>query len=102
MTLSQTSRLLAIALLTLSAGHTHASGKRLDQDQVREAVNAGEIRPLDEVTAIATNAVPGQVIKVEVERSHGVLVYELKIIGNHGRVREIKINAKTLDILEIE
>lgn len=79
-----------------------ADGKRLDQDQVREAVAAGQIRPLDEVMATAAKALPGQVIKVEVERSHGRIVYELKILGNEGRVREIKIDAATLGILEIE
>lgn len=102
MTLVRKSCLLAVSLFTVATASAVASGKQLNQDQVRDALKSGEIRSLDDVTAIATKAVPGQIIKVEIERSHGILVYEFKIIGTNGRIREIKINAKTLDVLEIE
>jgi len=102
LTLVRMSRLLIVSLFAVAASQALASGKKLNQDQVRDALKSGEIRSLDDVTAVASKALPGQVIKVEVERSHGVLVYEFKIIGTNGRIREIKINAKTLDVLEIE
>lgn len=72
------------------------------QDQVRDALKRNEIRPLSEIIAAALKAVPGQVVGVEVKRRSGRLVYEIKIIAARGRVREVYVDAATLDIVKIE
>lgn len=96
---------LIIALAFAAAGHGESwadSKKRFDQDQVHEAVKSGQIRPLEEVLAAAAKVMPGKVIKVEVERGRGKIFYELKILTGTGRVREVKIDALSLDLLEVE
>jgi uncharacterized membrane protein YkoI len=93
----------ALAITAFSSGQGHADGKKnLNQDQVHELVKSGEIRPLDDVLAAAAKVVPGQVIKVEVERKRGRLIYELKIISDRGRVHEVYVDAATLDIVKVE
>lgn len=95
--------LVTVAVATLGSGKGLAdSKKRLNQDEVREAVTSGRIRPLEEVLAAAAKVVPGQVIKVEIERKRGVLIYEIKVIAGQGRVREVEIDAATLEVLEVE
>ncbi len=41
-------------------------------------------------------------IRIEVERKRGRIVYELKIIAEGGRVRELYIDAATLEVLKAE
>ena len=73
-----------------------------DQDVARQAVERGEIRPLDEVLKAASAAVPGEVVKLELKRDDGAFRYKLKILTPQGRRREVKIDAATLKILETE
>ena len=56
----------------------------------------------DGLDAIAQRRVPGDVIDVELERHEGAWRYEIKVLTSTGRVREIKLNARTGAILEIE
>lgn len=72
------------------------------QDEVLDALKRNEIRPLAEVIAAAEKAIPGPVIAVKVKRKDGRLVYEIKIIAAEGRVREIYIDAATLETVKIE
>lgn len=72
------------------------------QDEVLDALKRNEIRPLAEVIAAAEKAIPGPVIAVKVKRKDGRLVYEFKIIAAEGRVREIYIDAATLETVKVE
>ena len=74
----------------------------MQQDQVLEALRRKEIRPLADIQAAAEKAVPGQVVGVEIKRRGAKFIYELKIIAARGRLREIYVDAATLDILKIE
>ena len=69
---------------------------------MREALQRGEVLPLVKILAIADQQVPGDVIEVELEDEHGALVYEIKILTGNGRVREVKIDARTGAVLKIE
>lgn len=72
------------------------------QDQVLEALQRGEIRPLAEVLAAAEKVMPGQVVGVKVKRKEGRLVYELKILSGRGRLREVYVDATNLDVIKVE
>jgi uncharacterized membrane protein YkoI len=54
------------------------------------------------ILAIANKEVPGDVIEVELEDEREALVYEIKILTSTGRVREVKIDARTGAVLKIE
>ena len=72
------------------------------QDCALGAREQGKICPLSEVLAAARAAVPGEVIKVELEREDGVWVYEIKILAELGRRRTVEINAETLALIKVD
>lgn len=69
--------------------HRHAH----DHDRARAALSRGEVRPLAEILALVSTAVPGDVVEVELEREHGRWVYELKVIATDGRRLEVLVDA---------
>ncbi len=50
---------------------------------------------------IALQAVPGEIIEMELEVENGRLVYEIDILTSFG-VYEVEVDAYTAEILEIE
>jgi uncharacterized membrane protein YkoI len=93
---------LAVVLGTTATLADDASKKQREQDAIREALQRGETLPLVRILAITQEAVSGDVIEVELERKHETLVYEIKILTPGGRVREVKVDARTGLVLEIE
>jgi uncharacterized membrane protein YkoI len=94
--------LLGTLPLGLSTGVAGEPGKRSEHSAIREALQRGEVLPLAKILAIANQHVPGDVIEVELEHERKTLVYEIKILTGTGRVREVKIDARTGEVLEIE
>jgi|GEM_PF-1181676 len=68
----------------------------------RAARGAGSTLALEEALKLATTYVPGEVIKVERDRDDGREVFEIKVIAENGRVRELKLDAHSGELLEIE
>jgi uncharacterized membrane protein YkoI len=100
---SRFSATLVLLLSTLSLGmSTGLADKKKEHNEVREALQRGEVLPLVKILAIASEQVPGDVIEVELEDEHGVLVYEIKILTGTGRVREVKIDARNGKVIKIE
>lgn len=58
--------------------------------------------PLARILDIAARATPGEVVQVELEDEYGVLVYELEIVTDRGRLIEMRIDARTGVILKRE
>ena len=73
-----------------------------EHEEMRAALQRGEVLPLARILEIAQKEVPGDVIEVELESKHGALTYEIKVLAESGRVREIKIDARKGTVLEIE
>ena len=71
-----------------------------DHDRARRALQAGEIRPLDEVLRAARAAVPGDVVAVELEHDDGRWIYEIKVLTPQGDRRDLEIDASTLRVLD--
>lgn len=100
-------RSLFIALVVASALWPGAQAKdkddkKAEQAAVREALQRGEILPLAKILAIVAAQVPGEVIKVELDRDDGKMIYEIKVLADKGRVREIELDARTGDVIKIE
>ncbi len=89
-------RLLLIALM-LAAVPAHADS---DGERARAALERGEIRPLDAVLAAAKTAVPGDVVAVDLKHDDGRWLYKLRIIGADGRRRDVKIDARSLKVID--
>lgn len=97
---------LVLLLTSLSLGMSTTladkKDKKNEHNVVREALQRGEVLPLVKILAIASQQVPGDVIEVELEDEKSALVYEIKILTGTGRVREVKIDARTGKVLTIE
>jgi uncharacterized membrane protein YkoI len=77
-------------------------GDAREHDAIRSALQRGEVLPLAKILAIAQEKVPGDVIEVELESKREALVYEIKVLTQSGRVREVKIDARTGAVLKVE
>ncbi|WP_082560845.1 PepSY domain-containing protein [Caulobacter sp. Root487D2Y] len=97
-------RLAAALVLSLAAAAPAWAGdhKSKDHDAARTALAKGQVLPLTRILAIAEQHAPGDVLKVELEDDDGKLVYEVKVLGRNGRVRELDIDARTGAVLKIE
>ncbi|HWA14055.1 MAG TPA: PepSY domain-containing protein [Burkholderiales bacterium] len=84
----------ACAPLTGAADEGHAIARRLHE--------AGEIRSLEEISARARAAKAGEILETELERSDGRYVYEMEILDAQGQVWELKLDAKTGELLRME
>lgn len=80
----------------------HWSDGDQDHDRARRAIEQGEILPLAEIFARARARFPGRVLETELDREHGLWVYELKILDPQGRLFEVSVDARSGDILEYE
>lgn len=93
---------ISLATLLFAFVAPFAGASDSDQDVVRRALEKGELLPLTRILEIAATSVPGDVIKIELEREDGVIIYELKVLTANGRVRELELDARTGKVLKIE
>ena len=90
------------ASMPMAVAKDDKSECKRSQDCALQALKSGEIRPLTDVLAVARDKLPGEVIKVELDRDDGVWVYEIKVLTDSGKRREIEINAQTLAVIKID
>lgn len=91
--------ILAAALLAVPA--VVAAGAR-DHDEARRAVEAGEIRPLAEIVSLVRDKLPGEIVRVKIERENGRSVYEFRVLDTKGRLFEVYVDGRTGEIKRIK
>ena len=67
------------------------------RDEVRHAVEAGEIRPLADILKAVRDKLPGEVAGVEIDREDGRWRYEFRVVDGQGRLFEVYIDARNGD-----
>ena len=82
---------LVAGMISLPA--TTAASSHPDPEQAREWVASGRIQPLDKL--LAEQSFPGRILDVELEFEHGLLVYEIKWLDQHGRRHKGYLDAVT-------
>lgn len=92
--------LFATALLVAVAGTAH--GDDIGHGEARRLVQEGRILPLSEILQRIAGKVPGEVLKVELEKDDGAYVYEIEILRPDGKVQEVDVDASSGNILDIE
>lgn len=85
-----------------SSSTSKSSYSRYDQDDAREALKKGKVMPLTAILDIAAKRQPGTVIGVDLETEKGRLIYEIDVITDDGRRRELQIDARGGEILSVE
>lgn len=91
-----------LLLLALALGLAAPALSDSDSERARQALERGEIRPLDAVLAAARAAVPGDVVALDLKRDDGHWLYKLRILGSDGRRRDVKIDATSLKVLDVD
>ena len=71
------------------------------QDQARDAVRKGLVRPLEDVLALVRKTVKGDIVEIEFDDDDGRYVYEIEYVDPNGHLMEIKVDAKTLAVISI-
>ena len=68
--------------------------KAQEREEVRQALQRGEILPLARILAIAGTYVDGDLIEIELERKPTQFIYEVKVLTRDGDVRKLKLDAR--------
>jgi len=95
---------LTLPLLSAPVLHAFAqAAEDEDQDQeiARQALENKEILPLSAVLAKVEGKVTGDIVEIELERKKGQWVYEIEVIGEDGRVRDVDVDAKTGEVINV-
>lgn len=92
----------APATSTPNPPHHGNSSSRFSQDDAREALRKGKVMPLTAILEIVAKRQPGTVIAVDLETKHGRLIYEIDVITEDGRRRELRLDARNGEILAVE
>jgi uncharacterized membrane protein YkoI len=90
---------LAAALFAVPA--VGPAGAR-DHDEARRAVEAGEIRPLAEILNLVRGKLPGEIVRVKIERENGLWAYEFRVVDSKGRLFEVYVDGRTGEIKRIK
>lgn len=98
--------LLALALATapamLRADDDGDGNEGATLDAVHEAVENGTLKSLTDLKTIVKDRFPGDIVRIEPHRKHGVFTYEFKVLQDDGRLVEIEMDAASGRILETE
>lgn len=100
-------RRAAIALAAMMAFAAYSTSASADDDaedqaRARAAVARGEALPVVRILEIAQREVAGQVIDVELDWDDDRLEYDVKVLTESGRVREVEIDAANGRVLSVE
>lgn len=97
---------LLVAVAALGAAAPRLADARdqddLHRDEVRRAVETGEIRSLVDILAAVRGKLPGEVAGVEIEHKDGHWRYEFRVVDGQGRLFDVHIDARSGEIERIK
>ena len=91
---------ILIFLFTLNMADLSESGQ--DHDSAKNLKEAGKILSLEQILEKTGESYPGRFLEAELEKTNGMLIYEIEILDKEGKVWELKYDAKTGELLEKE
>lgn len=92
----------AAAVVVLFSGPMLADDGDDDHERARQALEGGEILPLQTLIKGLERDYPGQILEVELEREDGLWVYEIKLIRHSGALVKLELDARNGTLLKIE
>jgi uncharacterized membrane protein YkoI len=81
--------------------HAGAS-EDISQAEIRDLVGSGEILPLETILEEFPPNEYGKLLDLEVEREHGIIIYEFEFLRSDGLVLKVEVDARNGSILEQE
>ncbi|MFA7280450.1 MAG: PepSY domain-containing protein [Sterolibacterium sp.] len=92
---------LSVALLLATVANVPSwAGDGYDQDRARQALEAGEILPLNTILERLGRDNPGQIMEVKLERKEPRWIYEIKVLRTGGAMVKLKLDAHDGTLLE--
>lgn len=88
-----------VMLLVLLTNRVSASD---DSETARRLSAAGEILPLETILERAQQYQPGRLVEVEFDQQGERYIYEIEILSSKGSVWELKLDARTGQLLKHE
>ena|SRR5687768_9551168 len=73
-----------------------------DQAIARKLRSSGQILPLEKIHTKAKTIKAGKILETELESKNGQYIYEIELLDDKGIVWEIKLNAKTGQLIKLE
>jgi uncharacterized membrane protein YkoI len=95
-------RLILLATLAVASVMVGPAFGDDDYRESRRLMQKGEILPLQQILDRISQERTGRVLEVELKHEHGMVVYEIELLGTEGRVWEYEVDAATGEILERE
>ena len=89
----------AISVVTALAASAAEMENAVD---IENAIKSGDILPLEEVIGRATALYPGKVTEIELGSRDGRYMYEIDVVDEAGIKRELRLDAKTAELLSSE
>lgn len=97
----QLSQFFALAVCLLAATFSFpVTASENDHERAIQAMQAGDIQPLAKILANLSESQAGRVVEVELEQKRGRWIYEFKLLEPNGLVREVKVDARTAEVLQ--
>ena len=72
------------------------------RDEVRRAVESGEIHSLADILNTLRSKLPGEVAGVEIERKGDRWRYEFRVVDSQGRLFDVHVDARSGEIERIK
>lgn len=90
---------LVVSLLGLAVSMSHAD---VSQSKARALLQSGQILSLERIHQKANLIQPGKIIESELEKKDMRYLYEIEVLDSKGVVWELKLDAKTGQLIKIE
>ena len=71
-----------------------------DYNQAKKLLDAGEILPLEKILTKISRQSSERILEVELEIDDNIPLYEIELIDSQGMVWELKVNAKTGEVIK--
>lgn len=84
---------LFLAMVVGTISFNVLTGENYNAEQIIKLVKQGEIPPLEAILKKYQSMAQGRLLGLEVEREHGLIVYELEFLKENGEVHKLDINA---------
>ena len=95
--------MLALAMLLLAAGTLAATGAAYGGEKKGKTEIAAAAKvTIDQAIKTASDKVSGKVIEAELEKKHGMLVWEVEVVTTENKVLEVYIDAETGAVIDWE
>lgn len=93
---------IAAATAADDHGHHHHHDRKEDHRVAREALERGEILPLEKILAAVRPKLSDEIVGIKFEMHHGVWYYEFRTVDRRGHLHYTHANARTAELETVE